>query len=246
MSTRHVGWALYGDHPGHLDATSRLILVVLADHAGTDGVAWPSLARIAELTGTSRDTVRRRLLDLHEAELIGPAHPDDTPAGWHQQRADRRPAAWQLRPATGSQPATPSPARGSSRATSQTGHGVAGETPRGSKSGGHGVAAVLPEPRTEPRTEPSGVTNVGDSPRAAARDEPPQALARGRPEPPPAAPPGPGPADRHPSAVVPCRMCRNVHPPDTPHPRRQPPEVAQRGAARARAALAGGAAGGDP
>jgi hypothetical protein len=272
MSTRLVGWAIHLAHP-QVDSAGAMVLVVLADHAGTDGIAWPGLDRLAELAGCSRDTVRRRLLLLHELGLIAPAHPDHLPHAWQALRPDRRPVAYAVGPEavhqlsstaqpqlpdtpaatptrshtatpTRSQPATPTR---SQPATPQEAHGVADSNERGSRQQRHGVAACYPNQEQNQEQEPSGVTYVGDLPRAAARDEPPQALARGRPEQPPPAPPGSGPADRHPSAVIPCRMCRNVHPPDTPHPRRQPPEVAQRGAARARAALRGGsAAAGDP
>lgn len=188
-------WALYGDH-GQLDPTARLVLVVLADHAGTDGIAWPGRRTMAKAAGCSHDTVERRLVDLVDAGVIRRAEPDECPAAWHAHRADRRPNAYALTgtqtPSTGTQVAYPSGATGT-----QTGA-------TGTQNRAHGYAAV----RTEPK-EPN--TNHARASRAAPR----------------------APSDARPHPV-----CGHIHDPaDTPCPRRQRPEIAAAGAARARAAM---------
>jgi hypothetical protein len=48
------------------ESTRKLVLLALADHANRDGVAWPSLRRIAARTGLSERTVQYALRDLQE------------------------------------------------------------------------------------------------------------------------------------------------------------------------------------
>lgn len=189
VSLTALSWALYGEH-GELDPAARMVLVVLADHAGTEHVAWPSRATMAAAAGVSHDTVERRLRELTDRGLIRRAEPAELPAAWHGHRADRRPHAYRLA-VTGTQPAYPSPPTGT-----QT-------PPTGTQHADHGYAAV----RTEPK-EPN--TNL----RARARD------------------------DSRPDALRPCPRCRHLHRDGEPCLRRQPADVATRGAAAARAALA--------
>ena len=63
MSVRHIGLVL-----DHLSAPApvKLVALILADHADSDGVCWPSYRRIAERSCLSERTVRR-----HIHELIG-------------------------------------------------------------------------------------------------------------------------------------------------------------------------------
>ena len=205
-------WALYGDH-GDLDPTARLVLVVLADHAGTEGIAWPSRARIAKAAGCSVDTVDRRTRELVDAGVIALARPEECPAAWQAHRPDRRPVAYSL---TGTQPPTtgPQPA-----ATGPQHSGAAGSTgpqtdATGPQHAGHGAAAVRHEPK-EPNLEKT----------------------RARATPPTAAPYAPPASSTRPDSQQPCQVCRHIHPPDMDHPRRQPADVTTRGAARARDAL---------
>lgn len=184
-------WALYGDH-GELDATARLVLCVLGDHAGTEGVAWPSRQTMAGAAGVSLDTVDRRLRELVDAGVIRQAAPAELPAAWHAIRGDRRPRGYVLDGGTGPQPAAPCPPTGP-----QT-------EPTGPQNRAHGAAAVRHEPN-EPNLERT---------RAGAREP-------GRPD-----------------ALRPCPRCRHLHRPGEPCLRRQPADVAARGAAAARAALA--------
>jgi len=73
MSVRLISWVLNEVPHTHadLDPTSRLILLILADHFNEhEGAAWPSLGRMANMAGVSDETVRRHLNELVERKLI--------------------------------------------------------------------------------------------------------------------------------------------------------------------------------
>jgi hypothetical protein len=58
---------------GGVDPTARFVLVTLAFRAGTDGRAWPSIARVCADTGYTRRTVTRaiaRLVDTGHLRVI--------------------------------------------------------------------------------------------------------------------------------------------------------------------------------
>jgi hypothetical protein len=67
MSLRALAWAW--ECPD-LDASSKLVLLALADHANDDGLSWPSLDRLVERTGRDRRTVQRSILKLERRELV--------------------------------------------------------------------------------------------------------------------------------------------------------------------------------
>ena len=93
MSTRAVGWALDSRMTGPLDPATRLVLVVLADHAHADGTsAFPSKVTISDRINVSERTVQRHLRALEEAGLITPG---DAQLVAHI-RPDRRPRVWNL------------------------------------------------------------------------------------------------------------------------------------------------------
>ena len=50
------------------------LLVVLADHAKHDGTAYPSWARLKELTGVSHSSIDRQLAELKAAGLVTLTH----------------------------------------------------------------------------------------------------------------------------------------------------------------------------
>ena len=126
-----MSWALYGDHGKDLDPTSILVLVVLADHAGTDGIAWPSWSTIGRGARCSRATVHRRLVELTDARLVTPAAPEWCPAAWQNIPANTRPVAYRLA-LPGSQ--------------AETSRGLRNGT-QGSQEPGLGVSAVRPKPK---------------------------------------------------------------------------------------------------
>jgi len=61
MSLDALKWAWEQDCP---NATSKLVLMALADHANSDGECWPSMKRIAQLTGVSSRQVSTHIVAL--------------------------------------------------------------------------------------------------------------------------------------------------------------------------------------
>ncbi len=47
-----------------LQATAKLVLLALADHADEEGRCWPSLGRLEQMTGLNRSTITRALSSL--------------------------------------------------------------------------------------------------------------------------------------------------------------------------------------
>ena len=151
MSLHALTWALYGDHGRDLDPAAKLMLVVMADHAGPEGLAWPSWQTLAQGAGVSRSTVARRVALLLDRGLIAPVPAEGCPASWATIREDRRPKAYRLALPTGYQAGTPSGPRGVRPGGTGSHH-----TP-------HGVSAVTPEPNNPnehappcPHEEPRG------------------------------------------------------------------------------------------
>ena len=58
-----------------LSAHEALVLLKLMDHAGGDGIAWPSQLTIAEDLGMGRATVQRALVRLVEVGAIAEHEP---------------------------------------------------------------------------------------------------------------------------------------------------------------------------
>ena len=67
MSVRHIGLVL-----DHLEAPApvKLVALILADHADSDGICWPSYRRIAERSCLSERTVRRYVGELACAGIV--------------------------------------------------------------------------------------------------------------------------------------------------------------------------------
>lgn len=68
MSTTHIGAAL--DAPADISPTERLVLILLAQYAAPDGMAAPTVTRLAERANISPATVIRTLRRLRELGLI--------------------------------------------------------------------------------------------------------------------------------------------------------------------------------
>lgn len=111
MSIEATSWALRKAPVGS-DCTARLILTLLADYARADGRgAYPSVGTLAQITGVSISTIRRKLrvLESHGVIVKG-----DQGLVEHF-RADRRPVVWDLNMGVGPEftsegPVTPEPA----------------------------------------------------------------------------------------------------------------------------------------
>jgi biotin operon repressor len=61
MSLDALKWAWEQDCP---NPTAKLVLMALADHANSDGECWPSMKRVAELTGISSRQVSTHITKL--------------------------------------------------------------------------------------------------------------------------------------------------------------------------------------
>jgi hypothetical protein len=67
MSLRATAWAWTQKAPTH---GAKLVLLALADHADEIGLCWPSLERVASMTGLSVRAVRMALRDLEASVMI--------------------------------------------------------------------------------------------------------------------------------------------------------------------------------
>lgn len=150
MSLRATLWALY-EAPVD-DATSTLVLVVLAEHAGDDGrFAFPSVKRIAEAAKVSERTVQRRLDKLRDDGLIVEGET------WKAESAIKRP---------GYRPTSYDLQLHLRRGDNLTPLGEGGVTPevgRGDTGDAGGVTPVSPEPKDEPTTEPKNSAPQADA-----------------------------------------------------------------------------------
>ncbi len=53
-----------------LPSREKLTLLMLANYAGMDGVCWPSMSRLADECGMSRDSITRAIAELEARELL--------------------------------------------------------------------------------------------------------------------------------------------------------------------------------
>lgn len=199
MSVEAMAWALRADLTGKMSPEHRLVLVVLADHASSDGTgAYPSKARIAHRLGTSERSVQRALARLEALGLI--AKGDQRMVLHH--RADRRPTVWNLRLGARvnlDEPTLETPALYPATDDGETplspGHGETPVTPRGDTGGRHGETALSPKPKTEPPIQTPPPT---PAPPVSLRPE----CEHGYP----------GGLDLHPKSHKPrCPLCRTTH-----------------------------------
>jgi DNA-binding transcriptional ArsR family regulator len=66
MSVRAMTWAFEAD----LEPLAKIVLLALADHAGDDDLAYPSVKKLATKSSTSPRTVQRRLRDLEDMGFV--------------------------------------------------------------------------------------------------------------------------------------------------------------------------------
>lgn len=161
-----------GTIPPTVTAADRAVLLVYADFAGEDGIAWPAQDKVRTAAGCSVDTVRRSLAVLTRANILQPMTAADLTnearAKYERISPDRRPKVYRLN-LTGlhhatSQAATPQVATSQIAAT-----GVASCGDRGSK--------LLPKSLIDPLTESRRVPAPrGATPKRTSRlrsDQPP-------------------------------------------------------------------------
>lgn len=153
----------------HGDSTAKLLLIVLADYANDEGMAWPSVKTMAEETEKSERSIQLLLRKLEQMRLIRKG--DQKLAAKYAK--GRRPTVYKLFP-TAKKSETPVNAtveRGETHFTPETGcTGETGFTPRvqptspegcnplhptGETHFVSGVKPTSPKPSQEPSIEPS-------------------------------------------------------------------------------------------
>ena len=153
----------------HGDSTAKLLLIVLADYANDEGMAWPSVKTMAEETEKSERSIQLLLRKLEQMRLIRKG--DQKLVAKYAK--GRRPTVYKLFP-TAKKSETPVNAtveRGETHFTPETGcTGETGFTPRvqptspegcnplhptGDTHFGSGVKPTSPKPSQEPSIEPS-------------------------------------------------------------------------------------------
>ena len=153
----------------HGDSTAKLLLIVLADYANDEGMAWPSVKTMAEETEKSERSIQLLLRTLEQMRLIRKG--DQKLAAKYAK--GRRPTVYKLFP-TAKKSETPVNAtveRGETHFTPETGcTGETGFTPRvqptspegcnplhptGETHFVSGVKPTSPKPSQEPSIEPS-------------------------------------------------------------------------------------------
>lgn len=153
----------------HGDSTAKLLLIVLADYANDEGMAWPSVKTMAEETEKSERSIQLLLRKLEQMRLIRKG--DQKLVAKYAK--GRRPVVYKLFP-TAKKSETPVNAtveRGETHFTPETGcTGETGFTPRVKPTSPHGcnplhptgethfvsgVKPTSPKPSQEPSIEPS-------------------------------------------------------------------------------------------
>ena len=113
----------------HGDSTAKLLLIVLADYANDEGMAWPSVKTMAEETEKSERSIQLLLRKLEQMRLIRKG--DQKLVAKYAK--GRRPVVYKLFPKTkkGETPMDATVERGETHCTPETGcTGETGFTPR--------------------------------------------------------------------------------------------------------------------
>lgn len=153
----------------HGDSTAKLLLIVLADYANDEGMAWPSVKTMAEETEKSERSIQLLLRKLEQMRLIRKG--DQKLVAKYAK--GRRPTVYKLFPKTkkSETPVNATVERGETHFTPET--GCTGEThftprvkptspegcnplhPTGETHFVSGVKPTSPKPSQEPSIEPS-------------------------------------------------------------------------------------------
>lgn len=153
----------------HGDSTAKLLLIVLADYANDEGMAWPSVKTMAEETEKSERSIQLLLRKLEQMRLIRKG--DQKLVAKYAK--GRRPVVYKLFPTAkkGETPVNATVERGETHFTPET--GCTGEThftprvkptspegcnplhPTGETHFVSGVKPTSPKPSQEPSIEPS-------------------------------------------------------------------------------------------
>lgn len=68
MSVKHIGLIL--DHFDTTNSSLKLVAIILADHADSDGLCWPSYRKIAERANMHERSVQRHITKLIDLGII--------------------------------------------------------------------------------------------------------------------------------------------------------------------------------
>lgn len=141
----------------HGDSTAKLLLIVLADYANDEGMAWPSVKTMAEETEKSERSIQLLLRKLEQMRLIRKG--DQKLVAKYAK--GRRPVVYKLFP-TAKKSETPMDAtveRGETHFTPRvqptSPHGCNPLHPTGETHFVSGVKPTSPKPSQEPSIEPS-------------------------------------------------------------------------------------------
>ena len=140
----------------HGDSTAKLLLIVLADYANDEGMAWPSVKTMAEETEKSERSIQLLLRKLEQMRLIRKG--DQKLVAKYAK--GRRPTVYKLFP-TAKKSETPVNAtveRGETHFTPETDcTGETGFTPRVQPTSPHGCNPLHPTGATHftPRVKPT-------------------------------------------------------------------------------------------
>lgn len=182
------------------DSTAKLLLIVLADYANDEGMAWPSIATMANEVEKSERSIQLLLRKLEKQGLISKG--DQKLVGKYAK--GRRPVVYKLFPKTkkAEKPHDDNENRGEASFTPET--GFTGETsftpqvkqasphgrnplhPTGETHCAEGVKPTSPKPSIEPPIEPSRESTRAQQPETEIErsfDQRRQALADYRPTP---------------------------------------------------------------
>lgn len=135
LSWQATAWAIKQQETK--EPNQRFVLLCLANYAGPDGCnAFPAVNTLAEDTGLSESTVRRKLQELEELELVNRGN--QAIAAAHIERADRRPIVYDL------------PLERGVTVLPREPNGVSNNEERGVNQEATGCQAMTPDPPSDP------------------------------------------------------------------------------------------------
>jgi DNA-binding transcriptional MocR family regulator len=135
LSWQATSWAIKQRETS--DPNQRFVLLCLANYAGPEGrSAFPAISTLAQDTGLSESTVRRKLQELEELKLI--SRGNQAIAAAHIERPDRRPVVYDL------------PIERGVTVLPRSDDGVSNKAERGVTERVTGCQALTPDPPSDP------------------------------------------------------------------------------------------------
>jgi len=150
MSVKWIADVLEHDTYQQVDGTELLVLIILADHSNSEGIAWPSIDRMARMARRSKRTVLECLGALETAGYV------DRHRRFNED-GKQITTLYRLLPPDQIDNPQPVDNRGAVDRT-PTGEGANPRTGEGAKSAGLGVRSTAPKPKENRHIEPSPAT----------------------------------------------------------------------------------------